>query len=915
MGMPPTVDRKLYAALKSILPVSRGTLYPCKTLIRRIKRCNHKIRRYYLSLLEYNHLGPGDQWIVDHYPRLQKEVTGFCREMKGVYFPAGQREFLPDWYLFLKTALREPTFPISTRSVMELVRIFEHSRPLTNAEQDYTVPLLRAAAVSLLAESIGRLEKADDKMIERAMTAFYAAGEIDGEKINENLNQLERILRQDPALIYTKQDKRTRALYRFKTAQTAYWRGMDETVLARLYIEEAKRRGNIHVGFPIYEDYQKRRPTVWAADNYFRLLFFLPAILSFLLSGLCGNILWMPLLYLPCYEILRPLTERLAMRKSEVSYPPRLDFQGRIPDDAKTLVTLSVLLPLKTGMEDFRERLTDLALSCPPENAGVCVLADLPSAHGKTAEADRGQLLQAKKIIRELNRSYGNKLVLLVRNRHYSRTEQEYTGWERKRGAITGLVELIGGKPQELAVFCGNTDMVYGARYLLALDGDTGLTVDCIPELVSIACHPFNRPVVDSKRQAVVQGYGILAPRIVPDLASSMRSAFTRIMCGVGGISSYDASCPELYQDLYGEGIFTGKGLIDIDVYRQLLPKRFEEETVLSHDILEGSLMRTLFVGDVELTDCFPKDGPGFLKRLHRWIRGDFQNMPFLFRKVRFYQGVQDNPLSFLSRFKLFDNLRRAVTPSLAMACIAAALLPVHMAAVVSCMAGLFCTAAPYLYSVWRMLAGGAFSSLALRYYSGALPKSLELLARAMVCLLILPQLSYTGLDAAIRGVYRRYISKRKMLEWTTAAQDADTKGGILPEIRFYLPQLLAGIIFVWVGNPALQALGTLYLLAVPLLHFASFPQKKKGFIPKAVRDQLTEEIRRMLLFYEDYAVESEHYLPPDNVQEAPLFAVARRTSPTNIGMMLLSYLTARDSGIITTEKLFTRVELSLIHI
>ena len=195
-------------------------------------------------------------------------------------------------------------------------------------------------------------------------------------------------------------------------------------------------------------------------------------------------------------------------------------------------------------------------------------------------------------------------------------------------------------RDRELAVFCGNTDMVYGARYLLALDGDTGLTVDCIPELVSIACHPFNRPVVDSKRQAVVQGYGILAPRIVPDLASSMRSAFTRIMCGVGGISSYDASCPELYQDLYGEGIFTGKGLIDIDVYRQLLPKRFEEETVLSHDILEGSLMRTLFVGDVELTDCFPKDGPGFLKRLHRWIRGDFQNMPFLFRKVRFYQDV-----------------------------------------------------------------------------------------------------------------------------------------------------------------------------------------------------------------------------------------------------------------------------------
>ena len=914
------MDQKLMETMAAVLPeFETSGMESCRAFQRKLKKALRGIRRYDRVIQGYNKLSLPDRWVSENYSRLERAGEECIRELRKVRLPMGKNGGQPDLSVFFQIVLDSSETAINDDSVRRLIRLFETARPMTNGEHDYMTRILKGTALISL-DRVLRREDTEKQAprIERLIRAVYEADQLDTETLNEETNALEKIFRQDPAGIYSRQTSRTRAYYRYQAAKAAELAGTDEETAAKALLEEARRQ-NVHIGFPIrryYEEQKRRNPFV---PYYCRILFFLPAVVSLLLSGWFQNPLWAILLYLPCYEILRPPVERLMLWRSETTCPPRLEFDGTVPEECRTLVTIATLLPEEKDLPALREKLTGMYLANRKGAVGFCLLCDLKGAPVPTRKDDKAKLAAVKKMIRELNREFGERFLFLARERRYSKTQREYTGWERKRGAITELIGLRYGKDTALAAFCGKAELLYQARYLLALDYDTGLTLQSVSDLTSVAAHPMNRPVIDENRGIVQSGYGIFAPRMALDLTSSLKSGFSRLMGGIGGISSYDAGCAELYQDLFGEGIFTGKGLIDMEVYEKLIPGLFEEETLLSHDILEGCFLRTLFVGDVELTDGFPSDGTAFFKRMHRWIRGDFQNAPFLFS--RSFPGDKDrkNPLSFLSRLKLFDNLRRALNPAAALILLAAAWAGTAFAPLLTAgqawlllLLAVAAAGAPLWYSLWRMLAVGAYATLTTRFYSGVLSKSAELLGRACFTFFLLPQQAWISLDGAVRGLYRRCISKRNMLEWVTAAQTESKMGKGLERLAYYLPQLAVGILLPAHGAGGFLPLtlcGIVFLLAIPLTLLSSrpTPQRNPAFREK-VREVLLEEMKRMLGYYGDFAGAEDHYLPPDNVQQSPVRAVAHRTSPTNIGLMLLSYLTACDFGILTSEELAVRV-------
>lgn len=304
---------------------------------------------------------------------------------------------------------------------------------------------------------------------------------------------------------------------------------------------------------------------------------------------------------------------------------------------------------------------------------------------------------------------------------------------------------------------CGDTDGLQNTKYVLALDADTVLPLDAASQLVAAAMHPLNRPVVDEKKGIVTQGYGILVPRVETELFSAGATGFSRVMADAGGLVAYDTAAAERYQDFFGRSIFSGKGLIDVDVFYRVLLGVFEPESVLSHDILEGGFLRAGFVSDVQVADGFPGREGAYLDRMHRWVRGDWQNLPFLIRRKNRKGGQKGSPLGALARWQLFDNLRRSFTPVSALLCLIAALFTPAPARLLLVLGGLLCTMAGSLYGAWRAVLSGGPGMFSRLYYSRVTPVATGNLIRAIVSVVMLAQTAFVSLDAIIRALWAAF--------------------------------------------------------------------------------------------------------------------------------------------------------------
>ena len=500
-------------------------------------------------------------------------------------------------------------------------------------------------------------------------------------------------------------------------------------------------------------------------------------------------------------------------------------------------------------------------------------------------------------MIDALNEKYPGRFVLLVRGRTFSETQNAYTGFERKRGALCALFALLAhGDASAFSVCHGAQSLLRGVHYVFALDADASPAPDCLFRLLAAARHPENAPHIDEKARRVTRGYGIFVPQAEVSAASAFCTRFSRLTAGAGGVSGYVRELHERWQTLSGASLFTGKGLMDVAACASLLPGLFPKETVLSHDIPEGEVLRTAFVGAAQVTEGCPSTLGSHLARLGRWVRGDAQNLVLL--RAAFPDDTgRAVRLPAVSRYKLFDCLRRDLTPAAGfLLCLLSPLLP-PAAQTAALLCVLFSAAAPAVLAFLGALRLGGVHALSARYFGGALPEAAKAASDFLISLVLLPVTGRVCLCAFFKGTWRRLFSHTYIYSRLGDRRRRRGRGPFSPApqpSRF----CLRGVAFA-VRRGARTGVCPVLLRRARVCRLVCEAVSKRGqnkSFPRRARNAAAGYGGDVAV-YEDLCNPETHFLPPDNVQFAPVRRTAYRTSPTNIGLMLCAALSACDVG------------------
>ncbi|WP_127529630.1 GH36-type glycosyl hydrolase domain-containing protein [Paenibacillus kobensis] len=593
----------------------------------------------------------------------------------------------------------------------------------------------------------------------------------------------------------------------------------------------------------------------------------------------------------------------------------RYDYAAGMPDDAKAMVVMPIIWSKNEEVEELADRLELHYLANRDKQLYFALLGDYTDAQSERLSTDEKLLKAARERIARMNEQYpredgGQTFHLFQRRRQWNESEKAWIGWERKRGKLVEFVALLRGDsgtsylestslPQELR----------DVQYLITLDADTQLPLGAAQRMVGTMHLPYNRPRLNEQRSRVIEGYGVLQPRIGVSYESVSHSRLARLWSGEPGIDPYAFAMSDPYQDTFGQGIFTGKGIIDIDSFAAVLSERIPENTVLSHDLLEGGFLRGGLLSDIELIDGHPAKFGAYQQRLHRWVRGDWQLLCWLKPKVCNRTGkLQKVDLSALTRWQILDNMRRSLLqPALLLTLLIAPLLPPWPWAVLTTIA---------LLTVFMPLIRSVLQPVRLVRKPAAVAAAF---GQSLVTLVALPYQTVVMLDAVCRTLYRMFGTKRKMLEWTSSAEvERRSKhkqspviyglsSGLVLTLAFGAVSILSNHVPTrWTG----AIIAAVWLLAPVVARWLSKPPAvRPETITAEEREKLTELARDIWSYFDRYTVESDHWLAPDNVQMDPPVGPARRTSPTNIGLQLACTLAARDFGFIDTLDLLMRIE------
>jgi cyclic beta-1,2-glucan synthetase len=601
---------------------------------------------------------------------------------------------------------------------------------------------------------------------------------------------------------------------------------------------------------------------------------------------------------------------------------PRMNTVAGVGPKGRTMVVIPTIFSSEAGVRELLERLQVHYLANQDENFHFALLGDFADAATEELSEDSDLLDVAVNGIEELNKRYSKNgsptFHLFHRHRLWNANENRWMGWERKRGKLHEFNRLLrGARDTSFIVQTADPQLCATVRFVITLDSDTQLPRDVARKLVGTALHPLNGPRLDAKLRRVVEGYGILQPRVSIALESASRSRFARIFSGNTGIDPYTTAVSDVYQDLFAEGNYTGKGLYDVDAFEAALEDRVPENTLLSHDLFESLFARAALVTDIELLDDYPAHYDTYAKRQHRWTRGDWQILGWMFPRARRADGTRvANELPLSSRWKIFDNLRRSlVAPSLFLWLLASWIYFRDSAVWWSLFAIIVIAFPVYLHVTTSLLIHPRGIPWTSHFWSvwGDIRTNTAQIALSLV---LLPHQAYLMLDAIVRTLYRKLISNRNLLQWVTAAQaESSARHSFSEFFWFMLPAealvLVAGVLVFLLRPTSLPVtIPFLFIWACsPLVaFFVSRP------IPRARRvlngdDQRFARLvaRRTWRFFETFVGPDDNWLPPDNYQEDPKPLVAHRTSPTNIGMLLLSTVAAHDFGYLGTAEFVQR--------
>jgi len=718
---------------------------------------------------------------------------------------------------------------------------------------------------SLLPEAIGLLRELSEIRISSLFSASWQAEGI-----------LEKEEKDYPLF-----SPETKAAYRKTLSKRAKKHRRSEKEEA-LQLVKAAKRDAVAVGNLLFPQKVSPLPRmVWLS------LFFLFTALGGWLFYWWFGWLFLPLL-LPLGAGVAPLCDRFTAPLCKRPAPLRLQL-SRIPEEGRTVVAVATLFSEK---EDYAERLERFYYLNREENLSFCLLADLPAAKEAHTQKDDALIRRAKDAIDQLNRRHGERFFLLYRDRT-KQDDGSYGGKERKRGAVGMLIRRLGGL--EAGILHGTVPG--GVRYLLTLDGDTELSVGILRELVGVALHPVNKD------------FGVLQPGVHTELYSSYRTFFTRLISGNAGVSFYERACFDRNMSLYGEGIFCGKGLINLQKFRPAM--ELPQGRVLSHDLPEGGIAGTLLVSDLALSDSVPGTPAAWDKRAHRWIRGDVQNLYFLFHG--------EYPLSPVSRRQILWNLFRHLTPVFAVTAVTlgALFLRGEVPALLLVCAAYSYLLLPFLAGLLRDLFWGK-PFLFRHAFTAGISAVAESVLRLALDLTSSAKQAFLALDGVCRSLWRMLISKQRLLEWTTAADAEGTKNTLLYSLRKGLPGAVLGcLLFLFGGGSVYRLLGLVFFLSPLADTLLSRPLSSGGAVRKVrLTPREASVLRRhagdAIRFFTDTVSAETHFLPPDNLQLSPFYDLAMRTSPTNVGMYLTSVLAAFDLGFMDAKETADRLERTL---
>ncbi len=902
------------------------------------------------------------EWITDNEYVVRRAIREVRRDMPARFYRALPRLAQPEHggvpriYLVAHGALDATEMQPGLESLATFVSAYQERGALTIAELWAFPTMLRLACLETLMSACGEIlpgleapagtaarsawlaEHDCTECVARAITALSALAAISWKDFFDRTSLVDAALRRDPADVYAKMDFESRDLYRRAVEDLARGSGRGETEVVERAIAKSSglpgdpRQGHVghwlvgsgrgaleaHLGY-------RAPPPAWirrvmaarARPIYFGALvvlglaaLLLPAAILWSrgagASAFAGGLL---LSLIPAAIIAVTVTHWLVALILPPRILPKLDFAEGLPEGFHAAVAVPVIFRAAEEVGRLLEQVETNWLTNPVANLRFVILSDFADAEAASLPGDADILAALRSGIEQLNSRYPGRrpFVLLHRERRLNTADGVWMGWERKRGKLSEFNDFLAtGNGAAFPFRAGNADALVGTPYVITTDADTILPPGAAQRLLGALAHPLNRAAFAEGSGRVTDGYSFIQPRVEIAPEAGTRSLFNRLYTGDTAIDIYSRAVSDVYQDLFGEGIFTGKGGYEVAAFRQATEGRVPENAILSHDLFEGLLGRTALASDIVLYEDFPSDYLGYARRAHRWIRGDWQLVPWLGRRVPGTDGARvPSRFGLLDRWRIADNLRRSlIAPGL----------------VLLAVAGWLALPGPaWLWTLLTIAAPGAYlftdliTGLARGRRRGTVSSRLRTQAdhagRWALAIAFMLDEAILALDAIVRSLWRTFVTRRQMLEWTTAAHAARAaRAGNRGALGYWREMWTAPALALLIGlNVIAVAPGALFgaapLLALWFASPAIAAWISRPFVaPDSALDAedrafLRRIARRTWYFFEVFAGPEDNWLPPDNFQLDPGPEIAHRTSPTNIGMLLLSALSARDLG------------------
>jgi cyclic beta-1,2-glucan synthetase len=895
-------------------------------------------------------------WLRDN----AQEFSSATRQLSDELAPstnlpvvAGKDKIMPRVLAIAKGFVDKSGPGFSKKHFTTFCTAFEEISPLKYHEIGALVPALRLVLLEQIAvrgnEVVRDPKNGSSQQITLWIQSYRQVTQTSWKDELESLIPFDKILAQDPSRTYLTMDLETRNIYREKIAKISLRSGRAETDVADAALGLAREARSKHYGDPRIERRESHigfylvaegsallcqrmgyRPT--PGDRFREFLRNHPddvlvggiAVLSAIIFGF--SLWWLTppstspilvllgvlILLIPASQAAVQLMNYLVTNVLTAEPLPKLDFSKGVPDDCITMVAIPTLLLNEKQVRRLVEDLEVRYLGNHDRNLHFAIVSDLPDASQPSPE-DSALVTLMSKLIEELNSRYSpkgtGKFLHLHRHRVYNPQESGWMGWERKRGKLLALNQLMRGSYDSFPIKAGDVSILPTVRFLITLDSDTELPRGSAQRMIGTLAHPLNQAIIDPDRNIVVAGYGVLQPRVGISVLSTTRSRLAALFAGETGLDPYTRAISDVYQDLYGEGIFAGKGIYEVDTMFRVLHGRFPQNSLLSHDLIEGAYARSGLATDIIVVEDYPSHYSAYNRRKHRWVRGDWQIMAWLFDRVPDESGASvPNPISLISRWKIFDNLRRSlVDPATLMLLLGGWLVmerPVYWTLAAICIL--------FLPAFAELLVGltNAVIGRSLQAARGAFRGFLKSGFAVLVALILLEDQALLSLDAIVRALVRRLITRRLLLEWETA-EEAET-GGRRSAVDRYLgwtPLVSIGLaLLVWMIHPAALP------VAAPILLLWACSQPLTLWLnglPIEPEPELRPEdarfLRRSALhiwrYFLEFSSAEHHWLVPDNIQGVP-YRVTATVSPTNVGLLLNSRQVASEFGYLTIPEM-----------